>query len=224
MTTRQYRGIKKRKLEYDNTAYRPAGSVGFFVRRVAVFIDAAYLKFVLKYRFGCAQIDYAKLSKRCARDMELVGTYHYDCLPFVGKPSHPDDHRKRREAERFYRHLRSIPDYHIRLGRLAFRGLREDGSRILVQKRVDVLLAMDFLDLVLTGRITDAALVAGDSDFIPLVERAHQAGVKVGLWYGSGYGVDSSGRKRNVGAHGQLVAACDEAVELDQRTIDDIRF
>lgn len=156
--------------------------------------------------------------------MQLVGSYHYDCLPFVGKPSHPDDQRRRSEAEQFYRHLRSIPDYHVRLGRLACRGVREDGSRILVQKRVDVLLAMDFLDLVLTGRITDAALVAGDSDFIPLVERAHGVGVRVTLWFGSGYGIDSSGRKWSVGAHGHLVAACDETVELDQRAIDEIRL
>jgi len=50
--------------------------------RVAVFIDGAYLDYVLRDEFAKARIDYGGLSERLAGAVDLLRTYYYHCLPY----------------------------------------------------------------------------------------------------------------------------------------------
>jgi hypothetical protein len=59
--------------------------------RIAVFIDGAYLEFVLRHEFGAPRIDFELLVKRLSDGRDLLRTYYYDCLPFrSGTPTEED--------------------------------------------------------------------------------------------------------------------------------------
>ena len=61
----------------------------------------------------------------------------------------------------------------------------------LQQKRVDLMLGLDFALLSSKRQITHTVLIAGDSDFIPAVEVAKQEGIAVWLFHGPGRSGDS---------------------------------
>ena len=76
-----------------------------------------------------------------------------------------------------------MPRYKVRLGRLA-RRLDQRGGPRFEQKRVDILLGVDMVQLAAKQVIQEAVLVAGDSDFIPAVTAAQSDGVVVRLFHG----------------------------------------
>src|SRR5579872_3235338 len=49
--------------------------------RIAVFIDGAYLEFLLRQEFGAPRIDFELLVRRIVGTRELLRAYYYDCLP-----------------------------------------------------------------------------------------------------------------------------------------------
>lgn len=97
----------------------------------------------------------------------------------------------------------------MRLGKLAFRGT-QDGRPIFEQKRVDILLGVDLVQLAAKHQITDAMVLAGDSDFLPAIEIAKQEGVVVHLFHGAS-------------PHNELLTRCDERVRIDDEIVDAIR-
>jgi uncharacterized LabA/DUF88 family protein len=68
-----------------------------------------------------------------------------------------------------------------------YRGNDDKGRPIFQQKRVDLLLGLDFALLAGKHQISHAAIVAGDADLIPAVDAAEQEGVCVWLFHGSTY-------------------------------------
>ena len=79
------------------------------------------------------------------------------------------------------------------------------------QKRVDLMLGLDFALLSSKRQITHAVLIAGDSDFIPAVEVAKQEGIAVWLFHGPGRTSES----RSTYAE-ELWVAADVRFELTQ--------
>ena len=64
------------------------------------------------------------------------------------------------------------------------RGYNSAGEPLFVQKRVDLLLGLDFALLSTKQRISHIALVAGDSDLIPAVQVAKDESVSTWLFHG----------------------------------------
>ena len=178
--------------------------------RIGIFIDGAYLNYVLREEFGAPKIDFRRLAQKLAGAREILRTHYYDCPPYQSpRPT-------TQEAERFGRHqkfvyaLEQIPRFQVRLGRLEFRGLNDQGKPLFQQKRVDILLGVDLVLLAAKHQITDAAILAGDSDFLPAVEAVKPEGVVVHLFHGSS-------------PHRDLVSHCDERIRIDQDFIDFVR-
>ncbi len=179
--------------------------------RIAIFIDGAYLLYTLREEFESPKIDYSLLATKIAGNRELLRAYLYDCLPYQSpKPTQEENERFSRR-QRFFSRLQRNPRFQVRLGRLEFRGSAQDGSRIFQQKRVDILLGIDLALLAAKHQITDAALLAGDSDFLPAVEVAKAEGVVVHLFHGQR-------------PHKDLYEACDERTQITQALIDAIRI
>lgn len=65
-----------------------------------------------------------------------------------------------------------------------------------------------------SGQFDRAVLLSGDSDFVPAVEAAKDAGVIVKLAYA---------RNAHAWAHDELLAAADEPVELDGPLLERFR-
>lgn len=176
--------------------------------RIAVFIDGAYFAKVLK-EFGAPRISFDALVKRVTAGADLLRTYYYDCLPY--QSPQPTDEEKGRFAKHQSFHValtRSTPRFQVRLGKLARRV--DNGVARFEQKRVDILLAVDLVQLSAKHQITDAVMIAGDSDFLPAIEIAKAEGVVLHLYHGTA-------------PHNDLRDCCDERTRIDQAFVDAIR-
>jgi uncharacterized LabA/DUF88 family protein len=181
----------------------------------AVYIDGGYLDKVLYYAHGNARIDYQKLADRIAGSDERLRAYYYHCLPYQSNPPTEEERRRYASKHRFMTALKYLSRFDVRLGQLAFRGVTQSGERIFIQKRVDIMLGVDMALLAGKGKISRAALLAGDSDFIPAVEAVKREGVLVTLWHGP-FSVDTRPSR-------ELFEACDERYELSPEIVEAFR-
>jgi uncharacterized LabA/DUF88 family protein len=93
---------------------------------------------------------------------------------------------------------------------LAYRGNDQQGHPKYEQKRVDILLGVDLVQLAAKQSIQEAILVAGDSDFIPAVVAAKSEGVLIRLYHGAK-------------PHSDLWQEADERIQFNQSIIDSVR-
>lgn len=176
--------------------------------RVAIFIDGAYLDWILRDELSMARLDYGKLSLALANGLDILRTYYYHCEPYQSNPPTTEESKRLSSTQSFLHTLKQLPRYEIRLGKLAFRGIGQDGKPILEQKRVDILLGVDLVSLSIKRSITHAILVTGDSDFLPAVQVARDEGVMVHLYHGI---------KTN--PHKDLWDRCDERTAINENFV-----
>lgn len=159
--------------------------------RLAIFIDGGYVDALASKHFSL-RIDYGEfvnavvgtISNRTAEPLDLLRTYYYNCLPCQSSPPTESEAKHFAGKRRFFSALTRLDRFLVRQGRLAFRGYDGQGNPIFQQKLIDLLLGLDFALLSGKHQITHAALVAGDSDFIPAIEIAKQEGIVVSLFHG----------------------------------------
>lgn len=144
----------------------------------AIFIDGGYFNRLLKKFFGGAQFDYLRFSKRLG---ELTGTavlrtHYYTCMP-IKRQGNEKDKERHANMQRFITKLHRLPRFSVKRGRLQFI------NGVFKQKMVDVHMSLDLVDMSFDNQIQHAIIVAGDSDFIPAIERAKNHGTIVHLFY-----------------------------------------
>jgi len=181
--------------------------------RTAVFIDGAYIEFLIREEFSEMRVDFARLSEKLAAPGELLRTYYYHCLPYQGANPGEEEAKRYLNKLRFFRTLDRLPRFEVRLGEIVYRGVREDGRENFVQKRVDMMLGVDLVRLSETGQITDAILLASDSNLVPAVAAAKENGILVTLYYG-----------RRAGANEDLWTICDERNVIDEALLADVQL
>ena len=179
-------------------------------KRVAIFIDGAYLNNVLANEFGGRRTDYGALSQRLAGEADILRSYYYDCLPYRSNPPTPEEQTRYSGRRSFFDALERLPRYTVRLGRLARRGPDNEGAYTFEQKRVDIMLGVDMALLAAKNVIQEVILVAGDSDFVPAVIAAKTEGVLVRLVHGRSHSTD-------------LWTESDERVRLTREFIDSVQ-
>lgn len=138
---------------------------------LSIFIDGGYYN-TLQRNLGI-YFDFSKfldkikqtIESLIQRDLSVVHTFYYDCLPL--------DEKDKKAS--FFRYLQSVPTVQVREGRL----VKRDESAL--QKGVDLLLGLDIAEECHKRLITHLALVTGDGDFVPAVETASRAGVQTWL-------------------------------------------
>jgi uncharacterized LabA/DUF88 family protein len=102
-----------------------------------------------------------------------------------------------------------IPRVDVRLGELV-RRVDPSGAVRYQQKQVDLLLGIDLVRVACKGYISEAHLVAGDSDFVPALRMAKDEGVVCVLHHGGS-------------PHQSLRLVADECHRLDATFIDRVR-
>jgi len=177
--------------------------------RCAIFIDGPYLDYVLREEFDDARIDYQVLSQKIAGESDLLRTYYYHCPPYQSNPPTQEERERYANTRNFFTALERLPRFTVRLGRLAYRGDDAEGNPKFEQKRVDILLGVDMVQLATKGQIQEAILLTGDSDFIPAVVGAKQEGVLVRLFHGRH-------------PHSDLWQEVDERIQIHQTLIDTV--
>lgn len=185
--------------------------------RLAIFIDGGYIDKISWDEFG-VRPDFDKLRQeivaavraRTADPIDLLRTFYYHCPPYQSNPPTREEADRFARSRSFYQALRRLGSFEVREGRLAHRGYDGAGNPIFQQKRVDLLLGLDFALLAGKNQITHAALLTGDSDLIPAVIVAKQEGVSV--WHIHGPRRTSRGESTY---SQELWESCDERLELD---------
>jgi uncharacterized LabA/DUF88 family protein len=162
------------------------------VSRIAIFIDGAYLSYLLRDEHSLRKIDYTTLANKMADGLDVLRTDYYNCPPFQSAQPAADERQRFSKAQSFFTALDRLPRYEVRLGRLARRGVDDKGAPVFEQKRVDIMLGVDLALLCGKRQITHAALLAGDSDFIPAAIAAKNEGVLVRLYHGKNFHKDLS--------------------------------
>ncbi len=182
--------------------------------KCAVFIDGGYMD-NLMHDLSVYRIDFGRFSEKLVDGQSLLRTYYYHCPPFVPDNPSSEDTDRAEGKLRFFTALTNLPRFEVRLGYAVPRGHNERGETIVQQKGVDVQLAVDMVRLSYMRSIGYACLVAGDGDFLPMVQCVKDAGVVVSLFYGNGPGSQVSEK---------LLSACDERTVLQRPFFDDCRL
>src|ERR1043166_5879400 len=154
--------------------------------RVAIFIDGGYLDYVFRDH-GYPKVDYQKFAAVLAGKDEILRTYFYHCLPYQSPKPTAEEAKRFGAKQGFLNALSRLDRFDVRHGKLEFRGIdKTTGKPIFEQKRVDILLAVDLVLLASKQRIETAAIVTGDSDFLPAISTAKNEGVSIHLFHGIG--------------------------------------
>lgn len=190
--------------------------------RLAIFIDGGYVDALARDEFS-VWVDYLKFSNlirdtvasRTPEPVDILRTYYYHCLPYQSNPPTQEERQRYAQKHSLFTRLRHLDRYCVREGRLIYCGLNVDGKPVFQQKRVDLLLGLDFALLSGKRQITHAAVVSGDSDLVPAFEVARQEGTSIWLFHGPRQSKEGRGTFAN-----ELWLAADERVEIDQSFIN----
>ena len=135
-------------------------------------------------------------------------------MPYQSNHPTLEEKERYKNSMKFMNAIKRIPHHEVRLGKLK---KTRDGFE---QKRVDVLLSVDLVRMSWGKQIDTAIFIAGDSDFVPAVQAAKDAGVVVILYYAVCLGRDGH---ITTSAHDEPKYACDECIVIDQNMIGAIR-
>jgi len=182
--------------------------------RYAVFVDGGYIRPTLK-EFGQPppSISYEKLAAQFRGQDELLRMYVYDCAPYQSVNPTPEERARKARFDTFRNQLENQPRTEVRLGRLARRQREGGNGWRFEQKQVDVLLTVDLVRLSCTGQIQRAVIVGCDSDFVPAIQAAKDAGVIVQLCY-----------CEKTPPNAEIRQKCDDRIVFDSDFLDAIRL
>ncbi len=139
------------------------------MKRVCVFIDGSNFYHGLVHNIGKTNVDFNKVSLAlCTPQRELIRTYYYNA------PVNKEDNEEMyKSQQRFFDRLRNLNDFQVRLGRLEHR----DGG--VIEKGVDIYLAVDMLRYAFNNIYDVAVLVSSDGDFSEAVNAVKELGKHV---------------------------------------------
>ncbi len=138
-------------------------------QRLAIFVDGSNLYNGMRENLSNTRFNLSELMSQLKKDRFLVRTYYYNA------PLTEDYENDLREGQhRFFDSLRRIPCVTVRLGRLH---RRPDGN--LVEKGVDVAIAVESLGLAHVDAYDVALVISGDGDYVELVEAIKRLGKQV---------------------------------------------
>ncbi len=135
--------------------------------RVMMFVDGQNLYDCLKQAYGVERIDWVRFRDWLASGRQIVRMYYYNARLL------PDRHGPEAVAsqDQFFAYLTSLDHVEVRLGRLQ---RRTDG--VVVQKGVDVRIAVDMVYHALRGHADVIVLVSGDADLAEAARVVKAAG------------------------------------------------
>ncbi len=139
------------------------------MERVTIFIDGANLLHGLSKDHSRIDLDFEKLVNKLINSRSLVRVYYYTAMP-----DQASDPIKYQRQQKFINALQRKNYFKVVLGRLE---KRPNGG--IVEKGVDISIAIDMLDLAYQHVYDTAILISGDGDFAHAVEIVERLGVHV---------------------------------------------
>lgn len=170
--------------------------------RVAIFIDGS------NFYHGCrnalprgTNIDFEAFARKLVGQRQLVRIYFYTAVV-----RREDGEERYIDQQRFLERLNHLDYFQVKLGRLMPRG------NTVVEKGVDINIAVDMLKYAYSNAYDTAILVSGDGDFATAVEAAKDLGKHVENAY------------FKMGRSQELQRVCDRFILLDNDYLRDCTF
>ncbi len=138
------------------------------MQRIMIFIDGSNLYHGMKDILGQVAIDYQSLINMLVKNRNLIRTYYY--TPVINRGEAEEQYRSQ---QRFLTYLADIPYFEVKFGILVRQG------EVLVEKSIDVKLAVDMVKYAAMNQYDVAILVSGDGDYTPAVETVKEMGKHV---------------------------------------------
>lgn len=138
--------------------------------RVMVFIDGSNFYHGLKAATGTNRIKFLEFAKYLCEGRTLVSIEYYNC-PMLQEL----DPKKYADQHRFFSRLKTIPQLNLHLARLVKRFDVGKKSQVVVEKGLDVLLAVHLFKHAISDNYDTAILLSGDGDFAPAIEIIRKA-------------------------------------------------
>lgn len=139
------------------------------IERVAVFIDNSNLYKGLKSNYGNVKIDYYKFGQELTgEERQLMRIYFYTS-PY---PREINEEIYKNQ-QRFLSKVKQTPYVEVKLGRL----VKRDST--IVEKGVDIFMAVDMLKYAYSNNYDTAIVVTGDGDFAEAVQAVKDVGKHV---------------------------------------------
>ncbi|MFX1292295.1 MAG: NYN domain-containing protein [Promethearchaeota archaeon] len=134
------------------------------MERIIVFIDNSNIfRGFRKYNI---RADYEKLKNTITRDRELRGIFLYEGVVYPISP----------EKRSWYEELRNRSGYVIKTS------FDKIASKGIIEKKVDIKIAIDVISLAYEDIYDTAVLVSGDGDFVPVVKKVKEMDKNVEIW------------------------------------------
>ncbi len=180
------------------------------MKNTIVYIDGGYVMRMAQEARTCGMgFDVIKMAHKLAEAEGLwcAKAYYYTAAPFQSKI--PTEEQKERLAR--YRHFtealtRKAPEFILREGRM-----QRTSDGLFIQKGVDTLITMDLVEEPFDLEDIDTIIiVTSDTDFVPVMERLRQKGIRVIV-------ACYEGRKERFSVSHYLREACDKLVALQSK-------
>jgi len=134
------------------------------LNRIIIFIDNSNIfQGFKKYDI---KADYEKLKNLIARGRELQSIFLYEGVVYPMSP----------EKKKWYKELSNRSGYVIKA---SFDKIASYG---VVEKKVDINIAIDIVSFAYENAYDTAVLVSGDGDFVPVVKRVKELGKNMDVW------------------------------------------
>lgn len=136
--------------------------------RAIVFIDGSNLHRGLKECYGIERLNLEPFCKHIVQNRELRGIYYAEAnfLVSLGKNNYD-------RQQRYFSYIRKIKGLRLRMGRYS------TWTKPPTEKKSDVYLATDMVDLCHRDEFDIAYLVAGDTDYSPAIDILVEKGKQV---------------------------------------------
>lgn len=133
--------------------------------RVMVFIDGSNLYHVLGQTCGRHDLQFDKFAQKLANGRDLRRVYYYNI-----RQEAFEDRANASDQDKFLSSLYDTPHLEVKLGIWKQRG------STMVEKGVDVMLAVDLVTHAYKEHYDTAIIVSGDADFYPALQAAKDVG------------------------------------------------
>lgn len=144
--------------------------------RAAIFIDGSnFFKNCEELRVYTYQMEWDRFLEDLVRGREIVYARYYDCPKREGDKG--IEHQVKRQ-KLFFSLLRKIPWMRLVFGRLEMRH-KDDGAGYLVEKGVDVNIAVDMVLGAVRDEYDHAFLLSADADYVPAIRAVQEIGKRV---------------------------------------------
>jgi len=134
------------------------------MERITIFIDNSNI--FQGFRKYNVKVDYEKLKNLISKDRKLQDIFLYEGVLYPISS----------EKKKWYADLKNKSGYVIRA---SFDKITHNNT---IEKKIDIQIAIDIISLAYENDYDTAALVSGDGDFVPVIEKLIELKKNVELW------------------------------------------